>query len=1001
MKSIVVFRPNQIKSATNNNGDFDGTNPDIRFSRSLGASLTAGVNNVRDVALPAGYQVGDLFQGAGRLHWWHKSVGSMYHLAQKSAPFKRVYDSIQNFLNDVSFYAAEAADLAPNILPKLDKIGDVFKSPLSAADTKALSAPVFEGTLTWGRGKNGQAVPMEQIEAEVSQVTLDDRAHMLLKGRHVDPKVLKMWQGLEQDQYEAIINNKFEREFMKPGVVFTPAELAKHFNMTPEQVKLYQEFRNATDKSIDQLAISEMLNYAGKDADPVRDQIGGMSDVNEAAQTLRDYLVSLADVMPERDAVLSATAAKMLDIAAHATDMKNRGYAPLSRFGTYTLEATLPTGERYFSLFETDRERNKMTRLLAGEGATNITTGTMSQEAYKLLNGISPETAALFGEMLGFDSQGTDAKDLAFQQYVKLGTANRSAMKRLLHRKGIAGFSEDAGRVLAGFVYSNARKTASNLHNKETSAAVAAIPKEQGELKDAAVKLQEYVSNPQEEMQTFRGILFAQYLGGSVASAMVNATQPFTVTLPYLSQFGGIRKAAAQMAAAVRDAGRDQTGDARLDAALKKAEEEGIVSPQEVHSLQAQAMGRSQLQSGDGTLAGNALAKGGNALSKLSLAWGKVFSVAEQFNRRTTFIAAYRTAVEQGMRNPAAFAEKSVSETQFVYNRGNKPRWARGAVGSVLFTFKQYSVNYLELVTRMATAGAPGSPERLAGQKAALLAIAVLFLMSGADGLPFVEDVEDLIDGAMQRLGYNFNSKQRMKSFLVNQLGKDGADFVSSGVSGLPGVPIDVSGRLGMANLIPGTGLLLKKSDHTRDLMEFAGPGGDFAKRAFNATGQALSGNVGEAITTVAPNAARNVVKALDMVDTGMYRDTKGNKVIETTPGEALMKGLGFQPRNVKEVQDASFAVQRAKDQYTIAASEIRRTMANAIFLNDAAMKQAARDALAAWNSNNPDQRMTLNMPAVLKKVREMRKSKEQRMADTAPKAIRAQVREQLRESLP
>lgn len=968
--------------------------------RSLNEALTDGVNNVRDVRLPAGYQIGDLFQGEGRLHWWHKSVGSMFHLAEKSPAFKRVYDSIQNFLNDVSYYAAEAADLAPNILPKLDKMSDVFKSPLSAEDTKTLSAPVFAGTLTWGRDKNGKATPMDDIEASLAHVPLDERAHMLLQARHVDPKVLKMWQGLEQDQYEAIINNKFEREFMKPGVVFTPAELAKHFNMTPAQVKLYQEFRAATDKSIDHLAISEMLNYAGKDADGVRDQIIDMDDVEEAGQTLRDYLVSLVDMFPERDEGLSATAAKMLDIAAHATDMKNRGYAPLSRFGTYTLEATLPTGERYFSLFETDRERNKMRRLLADDGATSITTGTMSQEAYKLLNGISPETAALFGEMLGLDSQGTDAKDLAYQQYIKLGTANRSAMKRLLHRKGIAGFSEDAGRVLAGFVYSNARRTASNLHNKETSAAVADIPKEQGELKDAAVKLQEYVSNPQEEMQTFRGILFAQYLGGSIASAMINATQPFAVTLPYLSQFGGIRKAAAQMAAAVKDATKDKTGDARLDAALKKAEEEGIVSPQEVHSLQAQAMGKSQLQAGDGTFAGNALAKGNNALSKLSLAWGKVFGLAEQFNRRTTFIAAYRTAREQGMANPAAFAEKAVNETQFTYNKGNKPRWARGAVGSVLFTFKQYSVNYLELVTRMATAGQPGSPERLAGQKAALLAIAVLFMLSGADGLPFVEDIEDLIDGAMQRLGYNFNSKQRMKSFLVNQLGKDGADFVSSGLSGLPGMPIDVSGRLGMANLIPGTGLLLKKADHTRDLMEFAGPGGDFAKRAFNATEQALGGNVGEAIATVAPNAARNVVKAIDMGSTGMYRDDKGRKVIDTTPGEAVLKGLGFQPRNVKEVQDASYAVQRSKDQYAIAASEIRQKMANAIFMNDSDMKQAARDDIAAWNNNNPDQRMILNMPAVLTKVREMRKTKEQRMADTAPKAIRSQVREQLRENL-
>jgi len=970
------------------------------FSRSLGAALNAGMNNVRDVKLAAGYQISDLFTGEGRLSYWHKSVGTMYNLAQRNAPFKKVFDSVQSFLNDVSFYAAESADLAPSILPKLDKIGDVLKSPLSPEDTKALSAPVFEGTLTWGRDSTGKAVPMEEIEAELALVPLDDRAHKLVKERKLDPKVLKMWQGLQQDQYEAIINGKFEREFMRAGVVFTIEELKQHFGMTDAQVGLYQEFRAATDKSIDTLAISEMLNYADKDVADIRDQIIGMDDVEEAGQTLRDYLVSLTALEPGRDEVLSATAAKMLDIAAHAKDMKERGYAPLSRFGNFTLEATLPTGERYFSLFETDRERNKMLRILTAEGATDVQAGTMSQEAYKLLNGVSPETAALFGEMLGLDSQGNAAKDLAFQEFIKRGTANRSAMKRLLKRKGIAGFSEDSGRVLAGFIYSNARKTSSNLHSKETTSAVDAIPKQQGELKDVAVKLQEYVSSPQEEAQAFRGILFAQYLGGSVASAMVNATQPFTVTLPYLSQFGGIRKAAAQMAAAVRDANKDKTGDVRLDAALKKAEEDGIVSPQEVHALQAQAAGRAQLQSGDGTAMGNALAKAGNGLSKLSLAWGKVFGFAEQFNRRTTFIAAYRTAVEQGHTNPAAFAEKAVSETQFVYNKGNKPRWARGVAGSILFTFKQYSVNYLELVTRMATAGEPGSAERAAGQKAAVLAIAILFMMAGADGLPFVEDIQDVLDGALQRLGYNFSSKQAMKSFLAMQLGKDGAAFVMNGVSGVPGIPIDVSGRLGMGNLIPGTGLFQKKTDHTRDLMELAGPGGDFVKRGFVATEQALAGDVTKAMGTISPVASRNVIKALDMADTGMYRDDKGRKIIETTGAEAFLKGIGFQPRNVKEVQDASGEVQRAKSQYILASSEIRAKMAQAIFVNDNDLKQAARDDITTWNTNNPGQRMTLNMPAVLRRVREMRKSKEQRMADTAPKAIRAQVREQLRDNL-
>lgn len=60
-----------------------------------------------------------------------------------------------------------------------------------------------------------------------------------------------------------------------------------------------------------------------------------------------------------------------------------------------------------------------------------------------------------------------------------------------------------------------------------------------------------------------------------------------------------------------------------------------------------------------------------NAFSKVRLGWGRVFSAAEQQNRRTTFIAAYRLAKEKpDLGDPVAFAERAIQETQFTYNRG-------------------------------------------------------------------------------------------------------------------------------------------------------------------------------------------------------------------------------------------------------------------------------------------------------------------------------------------
>lgn len=970
----------------------EGDAPVARPGETLSIAADAPApNDPRAAVAKAREVVTDLFNAPGKLNWWHKSVGTQYNLAQRSAPFKRVFDRVQDFINDVSYHATQAADLAPNILPKLDTWRDVFRSPVSAEDNKAIAAPIFEGTLAWRRDENGKPVKMTEAEAAAGDMTTEQKATALLRGGHITERMLKMWRGLPIEQYETIIENKFERELLAAGIVWSDAELVEHFALTPAQISLYREFRAATDKSLATLAISDMVRFGGHDVADVREAAMEAFDHHSAAVMLRDHLFELADAHPERREVLLDTANKMIEKADKVQSLMDHGYAPLSRFGHYSLDVVDAEGGRvYFGLFESKADAARMARSMrANYPDATIRQGTMSQEAYKLFAGVSPETLEIFGGMLGLESEGDSAKDRAFQEYLKLAKGNRSAMKRLIERKGVAGFSEDAGRVLAGFIYSNARQTATGLHMGAIAEAANDIPQGQGELKDAALKLMDYIKNPVEEAQAFRGLLFAQYLGGSLASAMVNMTQPVAVTMPYLSQFGGVRAAAGEMKSALADVFKKSTGNAELDAALKKAEEDGIVAPQEVHQLMAQSQGKSSLKSGDGTTMGDLRAKGSNALSKVSLAWGKAFGAAEQFNRRVTFIASFRLAKKQGIPDPAAFAEKTIAETQFIYNKGNKPRWARGAVGGTIFTFKQYSISYMELLTRMAAAG----PE---GKKAALMAVGILFLMGGAGGLPFVEDVEDVVDAVLQRMGYSFSTKQKRKEFLADVFGKEAAGFIEQGVSGLPGAPIDVSGRLGLGNLIPGTGLLLKKPDHSRDIVDAVGPAGDLIRRGFQSVNALASGQVGEAATVVSPVAVRNVVKAVDMANTGMYRDDRGRKVLDVDAYDAFAKAIGFQPNDVAQVQEGTFAAQKMISLNKITESEIAGRWAIGVFENDQKKVAAAREEMLDWNRKNPESPIRINMGQVLKRVRAMRQSKEARIAATAPREIRASVRREL-----
>ena len=959
----------------------DENNP--MFSRSKLAEI-------KDKALD---QIHQTLSHPGKVSLWDRSVGTMRNLAERMPTFKPVFEAAQQFIDDVSTLANEAADAAPRLLPRVDSWKDLKKQPISAADNKAVAAPVFEGTLMWGRDVDGTAVLVDSLAKKYANISADEKGQLLLRAGRLDDGVLKNWRAMPVAMYEANINARFESQMLKAGVVWTDNELKDIFKANDHQVSLYREARAGIDKSIDITSRADMLRALGEEYAGLRDVVMAQATLEDAMKVITDVLQQDSRAKPDAGNRISSLNNLVVTRYEQSKKLMDEGYTPLMRFGKYKVYVQGKDGESiYFGMYESQRESNLARLALARDfPGAKITQGTMSQLEYKLFAGITPETLEQFGNMLSLDSEGGKAQDKAFQEYLKLAKNNHSALKRMIHRKGTAGYSQDVGRVLASFVYSNARMAAGGLNAGTLDKAIGQIPQEQGELKDVAMSLRSYIQDPQEEGQAVRGMLFAQYLGGSLASAMVNMTQPFAVTLPWLSQYGGIKKAGGQMARALKDMGTPGFQyEKDLALALRAAEDDGTVSPQEVHQLMAQARGAGGMRSGDGTRKGDALAQAGNVWEKTKVAWGQPFALAEQFNRRTTFIASYRIAKDQGMANPGEFARKAVLETQFLYSKANKMRWARGAVGGTLMTFKTYSVSYLELMHRMWHQGGPE------GKRAVAWSMAMLLLMGGAGGLPFMEDAEDLIDGAGQLMGYNFSLKQTRKGFLQEWIGKDLAEFMESGLSGLPGAPIDVSGRLGMGNLIPGTGLALSKQSRERDLLEIAGPAGDLVSRGFAGARKLLTGDVAGAAVEVSPTAVRNALKGADMAASGIYKDTKGYKVIDTTLAEAASKFLGFQPRSVAEVQEANSFMLRSKSFYNQNSSDIKAQWAKALFEKDESGLAQVRERLAAWNRNNPEQPIVVKMPDVWKKVREMGKDRTQRIADTAPKALRAQMRQEV-----
>ena len=144
------------------------------------------------------------------------------------------------------------------------------------------------------------------------------------------------------------------------------------------------------------------------------------------------------------------------------------------------------------------------------------------------------------------------------------------------------------------------------------------------------------------------------------------------------------------------------------------------------------------------------------------------------------------------------------------------------------------------------------------------------------------------------------------------------------------------------------------------------------------------------------PTFIRNAVQAADMADMGMYRDQSGKKVIETDAMDAFVKALGFQPQDVKRIQDSTREVQRMVELNRLKESEIADKWASGIFEKDDGKVQDARDAIKQWNEDNPDTPIKIDMRQVYQRLKNMNMSKDQRIEKSAPKEIRSTVRREL-----
>lgn len=183
--------------------------------------------------------------------------------------------------------------------------------------------------------------------------------------------------------------------------------------------------------------------------------------------------------------------------------------------------------------------------------------------------------------------------------------------------------------------------------------------------------------------------------------------------------------------------------------------------------------------------------------------------------------------------------------------------------------------------------------------------------------------------------------------------------------------------------------------------MEFVGPVGSLGQKlidAFDAASgrDSLSGKAGAIGSAVMPKAIGDVIQAIDMSQTGQYRDLRGRKVVDTDLSDAIFKGIGLQPASVAEPRRAERYLNQDVTMAKTVEGDIAELWARGIYEKDADKIAEAKSMLADWNSKNPETPVKVKMNQVIRRTKQMRMSSGQRLMKSTPKELRGYARQMI-----
>lgn len=586
-------------------------------------------------------------------------------------------------------------------------------------------------------------------------------------------------------------------------------------------------------------------------------------------------------------------------------------YFPLARFGDFFVTARKKgSGEVVsFSRTETAFAQTRLRKQLEKEGY-DVETGIVSK-SNDLRKQVPADFVARIEDLLKGIEGTQQTQDQVWQLYLQT-MPDYSLRKSRIHRKGRAGFEEDALRAFASHMFHGSHQLARMKYSMELGDLIDQAEREakrtrspvrSGLVVEQARMNHDYVMNPTSNRisQVATQGAFMWYLAQSPAAALVNMSQTFIVAPAKLAAFydkgaaAGIPVALGYLNRAMFDLGMGRTF----------AEKSARVTPEEKRAVsEAYRMGLiTRTQSHDVAGIGDSGVKYSPIRAKLMAALSFMFHHTERINREATFLAAYRMAKKRGLdpKNAIRKAADLTWDSHYDYQNSSRPAIMHSNTGKALLVFRNYSLNMLAdlAYTAYEMVNPRNKQERREARTQMLGLGATLAFNAGIRGLPLY--------GLLMAIAGMFSDdgedpEVELKKTMLQHFPKQMVGIMMDGVPGyLSGV--ELSGRIGFGDL------WFRSDDMDREgdaqflywLQQVLGASAGIPYNWYRGVSQINDGYTWRGIETMVPKAIKDPMKAWRYYNEGVSTKN-GDPIVDDVGGWNIFKqAMGFTPAKVTE----------------------------------------------------------------------------------------------------